>query len=79
MKEDIHVSDSEMHYIDSRMGVVEDIMKNSLKYANAEKNVKQTIDELCERFPMHSKKIQDKFGMMCAQYGLDWFPNEGNN
>ena len=73
MKEKSKVcSESDMKYIEKRMKAVEEIMQNPTSYSNAQKNVEETIDGLCEELPHCSIYIQKEYGKLCAKYGLDW-------
>ena len=73
MEKPVTCSKCEKDYIDSLMKPVENIMRNPSNYANAQKNVEETIDGLCEELPQCSIYIQEKYGKLCAKYGLDWF------
>ena len=76
MNDKISCSISEEDYIDARMKPVEDIMRNPSKDKNAQKNVEDTIDGLCEELLQCSNYIQNEFGKLCAKYGLDWYADE---
>lgn len=73
MEKTVTCSKSEKDYIDARMTAVENIMSNPSNYINAQKNVEETIDGLCKKHPHCSIYIQEKYGRLCAKYGLDWY------
>jgi len=66
-------SKDEKCYIDARMTAVENIMSNPSNYENAQKDVVDTIDGLCKELPQCCIYIQEKYGKLCAKYGLDWY------
>jgi hypothetical protein len=73
MKKDLMCSNSDKDYIVDRLSAVEDVMRSSANYENAQGNVEETIKELCTRYPQCSFHIQQRFGELCRIYGLDWF------
>lgn len=79
MEKSVTCSKNEKESIDILMKPVEDIMRNPSNYENAQNNVKETIDKLFEYYPQSSLYIQEKYGKLCAKYGLDWYTDQNKD